>query len=50
MLGVLFIITALYIDDGWIGLKHIAVLVVGLLRISTKTSTNTRVVNHSEIL
>jgi hypothetical protein len=46
----LFIITDVYIDNGWISLKHIAVLVVDLLHILTKTSTNTRVVNHGEIL
>jgi hypothetical protein len=28
-----FIVTDMYIDDGWIGLKHIAVLVVDLLHI-----------------
>jgi hypothetical protein len=45
----LFIITGLYIDDGWISLKHIGVLVVDLLHILTKTITKTRVVNHGEI-
>jgi len=34
-----FIITDLYIDDGWIGLKHIAVLVVDLLQISKQVQT-----------
>jgi hypothetical protein len=35
-----FITTDLYIDDGWIGLKHIAVLDVDLLHISVQISTN----------